>query len=510
MKRIILIAFTLSIAFYSISQTVVPAGNVNGTWSLSGSPYEVTGDISIADGETLTIEPGVEVIFQGHFGLDINGQILAIGNAEQTILFTINDNTGWNNLSFNIGTWKGVEMSDVSMSNDTSRFDFCILEYAKEVEIDGGAMHIDNVNKLIVSNSLIRFCNGEQDGGAIFLKNSNGVIYRNNYITENYGFDKGGAMYIENSDNITIENNTIFDNNTEAYAGGLYLLNCDNIMLKSNIITNNGGFNEGAGVYDMNCNSTYVNNIIVNNFSGGIFFKSLGNTVRLYNNTIAYNNHSAGGVFIYEADDMMFYNNIIWGNTSNSSDLIQIHCAPDSRAEFFYCNIEGGFEGFSTIPGWTYPGDYASAHNIDIDPQFVNPCSYCNGLLANWFIAPTSPCVDAGDPNTTIEDTDELDFAGNPRFVENSIDIGAYESQGPLLIGKTNSNIDVTIFPNPTNGQINISAEDIVKIELVNIHGQILYSGKEADLDLSTLTNGIYFIKIVIGSETITRKILKQ
>ena len=43
------------------------SGNVSGTWTVANSPYVVTGDIFVQNGESLTIESGVEVRFYGNF-----------------------------------------------------------------------------------------------------------------------------------------------------------------------------------------------------------------------------------------------------------------------------------------------------------------------------------------------------------------------------------------------------------------------------------------------------------
>ena len=49
--------------------------NTDTTWNLAGSPYIVTGDVSVkgAATPTLTIEPGVEVRFTQNTGLYIGG-----------------------------------------------------------------------------------------------------------------------------------------------------------------------------------------------------------------------------------------------------------------------------------------------------------------------------------------------------------------------------------------------------------------------------------------------------
>ena len=79
MKTILfsLIAVFFSIAIYS--QTPVPPGPISGTWTLAGSPYLLTGNNTVPDGMTLTIEPGVVVEWQDSKTMFIQGQILAEG-----------------------------------------------------------------------------------------------------------------------------------------------------------------------------------------------------------------------------------------------------------------------------------------------------------------------------------------------------------------------------------------------------------------------------------------------
>ena len=72
--RFLLFGF-ITLTIISNAQTVIPPGDVSGTWTLGGSPYEIQGEITIPDSSTLTIEPGVLVEFQGHYKLIVEGRL---------------------------------------------------------------------------------------------------------------------------------------------------------------------------------------------------------------------------------------------------------------------------------------------------------------------------------------------------------------------------------------------------------------------------------------------------
>ena len=86
----------------------------------------------------------------------------------------------------------------------------------------------------------------------------------------------------------------------------------------------------------------------------------------------------------------------------------------------------------------------------------------------------------------------------------------------------SNSNFElnnIAIYPNPSNGIFNISLGNIAPslIEVYDLTGKIILSKKdvvisnaETAIDLSSASQGIYFVKIVDTKNQIVKRIIKQ
>jgi len=410
MKRIILVTLLTCIFFTSgNAQTIVYGGNVSGVWETQGSPYLIMGDITVQAGTSLSIEPGIRVEFQGHYRFNVLGQLLALGTEIDSIRFTALDPiAGWYHLAID---------ADPNF-NDTTKLEYCILEYGNA---NGGPDPNDNIgggivvgfSKVIISHCLIwnNSCSGIAPWGPAY----------------------GGGIYLASSEAI-LSDNKIINNESEEIGGGIII--GGDAFLYRNVVAGNtvGNFDNGSG-------------IVI----------AWGANPELRNNTIAYNNK--GGLWIEQGSDPLLENCIVYGNQETLGSNVYI-ADEGSTPSFLYCDIEGGLLGFEGPgSGSNFGGVYENC--IEDDPLFVNSVDF------NFHLTEGSPCIDAGNPSS-------------PPDPDGSIcDIGAYYFDPYLEIQDSRSLMTgLNNYPNPFSSSTTIEFElekpEKVEISIVNQFGQIV------------------------------------
>jgi hypothetical protein len=71
--------------------------------------------------------------------------------------------------------------------------------------------------------------------------------------------------------------------------------------------------------------------------------------------------------------------------------------------------------------------------------------------------------------------------------------------------------ITVSVYPNPAKDRINIrSNETIQQISIIDLNGKVVYSGNEKSINVSNLSNGVYFIKTVTLNGISNIKFVKE
>jgi hypothetical protein len=81
-------------------------------------------------------------------------------------------------------------------------------------------------------------------------------------------------------------------------------------------------------------------------------------------------------------------------------------------------------------------------------------------------------------------------------------------------IKENNGDVYFLIYPNPSNQIVNIEVENISGLQIIDVLGKIVFEGKLQKLNntinISNLSNGVYYFKIKQGDANSTRKIIKQ
>ena len=73
------------------------------------------------------------------------------------------------------------------------------------------------------------------------------------------------------------------------------------------------------------------------------------------------------------------------------------------------------------------------------------------------------------------------------------------------------SHASVSVYPNPTNGIVNIEGDDILSVEVIDITGRMVMIQESAgSIDMSQLPNGIYAIRTVTEAGTSLQKVTKH
>ncbi len=79
---------SIAVNFVASQQTFGGVVSEDTTLDLSGSPYTITDDVLIDRDVALTIEPGVELLFNPGVGMVVNGSLIADGTETQRITLT--------------------------------------------------------------------------------------------------------------------------------------------------------------------------------------------------------------------------------------------------------------------------------------------------------------------------------------------------------------------------------------------------------------------------------------
>lgn len=251
---------TLANVTLSSNTAVNVSGNVSGNWTNTNT-YFVNDDITIPLGQTLTIEKGTEIKFNGYYSLIVNGTLTAIGENNSNIKFTSAINPpskeDWNQILIN-------------NPSTLSELKYCTIEYGKKLFDNQYLGLVQILGKANVMDCTIR----NSGGSGIYVSTYENIVITKNNI-ENcemgvYMVYTSGVYNVTNNkiNNIRlngIENgvqavNSIIENNIIGNCSNTGILNWNSSRIRYNIVYNsNHGIYAGKGISEITQNTLISN-----------------------------------------------------------------------------------------------------------------------------------------------------------------------------------------------------------------------------------------------------------
>ena len=490
----------------SLSSVSVKAADISGTittttWTKAQSPYHITAAATVPSGNVLTVEAGVEVLFDSPVPLTVEGRIRVLGMMADRVVFRPGTASSWGGIRIGGG--------------DTSTIQYADLSFAW-VYGSGGAVYVTGTGtRLGLIESGLSYNEVIADGGGLTADDQASVTVLGCNISDNTAA-YGGGISVVNGGSLHMGNSVVSYNGADQDGGGLFLVNGAQATLVSSVITNNGTYNYYGGGIEAwdNVELTMIDCAVTENiagddgggldlssntiailtrcridwndgyYGGGIWTDSLvtmtdclvadnlalaeGGGMAVFNGPVTLTNctfaenisgtsvsdvaHS-GGVYVY-ADlasqlTTTLLNTIVWANVSGG---IYIDPAQPGIVNAMYSDIQ------STAGVWTGTG------NINADPLFAN------GEADSYYLNSGSPCIDAGNPSS-------------PRDADNSLaDMGAVAALSPVSVEQEQARPAAMVLeqniPNPFNPSTTIpfalSATGHIQLTVYNAAGQLV------------------------------------
>ncbi|MCD4819977.1 MAG: right-handed parallel beta-helix repeat-containing protein [Candidatus Cloacimonetes bacterium] len=476
---LIIISFTLSI----MADTSIEGGSVSGTWDIDGSPYIIQGDIQIDGGSTLSIEAGVEVLFNEDKYLEINGTINAVGTETSHITFDSYVETQ---------KWNGLKFID-SVSSSSS------LLYCEITNSKNSGITISGSSYIILSECSIHNNTSDEGGGIYIVNYSSGIRIEHCTIDHNEGniiiedeeevMIGGGGIFSLNSNHIIIESNNINYNivrtgGVVGEGGGIGIDESSFVEIIANEISYNSSLNSFGGGISVSSgfDNLVENNQIINNLSsggGGVYLKTACNIV---GNTISYNTSRwyGGGIRADGWNSVRdFKNNTIHHNTASSIGGGICILGSGPNLEIINCEIYSN-EATDNNGGGMYINGYPIITNCNI---YDNKALSGNG--GGIFVIGSGPQF----YRTVIRDNKS--YKGGAIYLKNTVPYPGYPICGIDQCVIT-SNESATYC-----GGLFVEALDFDDVSNVNCYNSIFYGNTASynmgnEILIEAIPNGFY------------------
>jgi hypothetical protein len=489
----------------ALAQTLLPYEyTIDAVLTLEHSPYLVQNDVTVREGVTLRVNPGVVIVLASYATMNINGNFIAIGTAADSIYF--------------IAQVEDSPWQQINTLNASAEFQYCKVTGSRRfLEASGG-------NQIIVKHCNIISSatgNGEDCIAAYNVKKveiaSSQLKGRGGAIAQG---SKNDAIDLDHVDSSFVQENIIAffsDDGTDIGTEGLYTLISGNLISYCNY-----GISVGES------STVFADHNIISHCDGGF---QVHNHARLYSdhNTV-YSN--LWGIEGYHSEE----GNVQTGGTSVISNTI---FSGTHDAEILAQTSSDISISYSISDRENLPGN----HNLFGDPKLTDPENN------DFSLQDDSPCIQTGSPDELGKRTtmgaiyvpgDTVTPPPNDTIVTPPNDTIVTPPNDTIVTPPNDTVISanqvealrqrayVTVYPNPFSENTCITycikTCDKIDISIYDQAGRLtwnLYSGhsdvKESTViwDGSSLHGvkappGLYIIRLVTSDEIFHTKVMRK
>lgn len=189
-------------------------------------------------------------------------------------------------------------------------------------------------------------------------------------------------------------------------------------------------------------------------------------------------------------------------------------------------DYSGRYEMIIYQGGTTAPTTEIYSHTYTLtgtnDYQTITPTSNVaiDGSQNLWIVFhttnlqyPAAAVAAAGDVNSCLVSMDGSSWTDIKSASDGDLDyswaIKAHLGNGTQGI-TTLSNAQVALYPNPTTSIVNVDAEGLQQVEVLDVDGRTVMTVNANKVDMSSLSNGVYMFRVLTNNGVSMQKVVKK